>query len=100
MSVVCSRVVSVGQPHHHCSLGLLDSVVRPTAPVAVSKSCDSLFSISIQEPPDLALAYPENLGSLANGDPVFQDVVEYVQSREFSLFQCHILHGWTFSLNS
>ena len=43
----------------------------------------------------MALAYPENLGSLTNGDLVFQDVVKRLESRQFSLFQCHILHGWT-----
>ena len=28
----------------------------------------------------MALAYPEILGGLTNGDLVFQDVVEYVES--------------------
>ena len=29
----------------------------------------------------MALAYPENLGRLTNGNLVFQDVVEHVESR-------------------
>ena len=47
----------------------------------------------------MTLAYPENLGCLTNGGLVFQDVVEHVESRQFSLFQCHIPHGWT-AMNS
>ena len=100
VAVIGPGVLGAGQPHHRVSLGFLDGVVRPTASITMDQSCCSLLSVGLEEPPGVSLGYPENLGSLGNGDLVFQDVVEHVQSRQISLFQCHILHGWTFSLTS
>ena len=98
--MVGSRVHGAGQLHHCGCLGIQNGIVRLASPVSMGYGSRPLFLVSIQEPPGVSLAYPENLGSLTNGNLVFQDVVEHVESRQFSLFQCHILHGWTFSLNS
>ena len=81
VSVVCSRVVSAGQFHHFRGLGLRDSVVGSSAPVAMGQGGGSVLSVGIQEPPGVALTHPENLGGLDDRDLVFQDAVEHVESR-------------------
>ena len=55
--------------------------MRLPSPVSMSQCGCSLPSVSTKETYGMVLAYPENLGSLANGDLVFQDVVEHVESR-------------------
>ena len=92
--------MSPGQLHHRLGLGLRDGVVRPPAPVAMGLRDGSVPAVCGLESPGVVLAYSENLGSLCNGNPVFQNVVEDVESRLHSLIQCHIPYGWTFSLTS
>ena len=48
---------------------------------SVSQGGRSLPSVSIEEPPCVALAHTEKLGGLTNGDLVLQDVVKHVQLR-------------------
>ena len=79
--VIGSRVLGAGQPHYCGSLGCQDGIVRLASPVSMGQGGRSVPSVSIQESPRMALAYPENLGGLTDGDLVFQDVVEHVESR-------------------
>ncbi len=76
-----SRVFGSGQLHHGGSIGIQDGVVRLASPVSMGQGGRSVLALSTKEPPGMALAYPENLGSLSDGDLVFQDVVEHVESR-------------------
>ncbi len=81
VSMVCSRVVSAGQWHHFCRLGLRDSVVGPSAPVAMGQRGGSVLLVGIQEPPSMALTHTESLGGLDDRGLVSQDVIEHVESR-------------------
>ena len=50
-------------------------------PVSMGQGGGSIPAVSIQKSPRMALAYPENLGSLWSGDLVFQNVVKHLESR-------------------
>ena len=79
--MIGARVLGAGQPDHCGSLRFQDGIVRLASPVSMGQGGCSIPSVSIQESPRMALAYAENLGSLTNGDLVFQDVVKHLESR-------------------
>ena len=81
VGVIGSRVLGAGHLDHCGSLGFQDGIVRPSPSVSMGQGGCSFPSVGIQESPRMALAYPENLGSLWDGGLVFQDVVKHLQSR-------------------
>ena len=100
MRVVGALVTLGGQFHHHGSLSGGDGVVRTAASVAVGQGGGAIIAVGRQHPSGVSFTHPQQFGGLGDGHLVFQHGVQHGESGLFSLIQCHILHGWTFSLTS
>ena len=92
VAVVCPGVAVAGQLHHGGSGRLGDGVVGPSAPVTVGQCGGTVLAISGEETLGVTFAYSHDLGSLGDGELVFQNAVEHLNSGLFLLIQLYIPH--------
>ena len=70
----------------------LGGVVGPPTPVPVGQCGGTVPAVSREEPLGMALAQSHDLGSLGDGQLIFQNAVEYLDPCLFLLIQLYIPH--------
>ena len=100
VAVVGAGVILAGQLDHGSGLSFGHGVVGPTSPVTVGDRRGAVPAVGRQQALGVPFADSHDLGSLGDGQVVFQYAVEHFDPGLFLLIQCQFPHGVTFSLNS